>query len=93
MPQKDFWRQQAQKPAAAALQAKFRDATAAHQQGRFADAERIYGDILRQQPKHFDALHRLGIIAAQTGRTEQAVELFQEGDQTETRPLPPLTEI
>ena len=77
MPQKDAWRLQAQKPAAAALQAKFREATAAHQQGKFADAERIYGDILRQQPNHFDALHRLGVIAAQTGRTERAVELFR----------------
>ena len=82
MPQKDFW--QAQKPTAAALEAKFGEATAAHQQGRFADAERIYGDILRQQPRHFDALHRLGVIAAQTGRTEQAVELFRKAIKLDT---------
>ena len=77
MPQKDVWRLQALKPAAAALQAKFMEATVAHQQGKLADAERIYGDILQQQPNHFDALHRLGVIAAQMGRTERAVELFR----------------
>ncbi len=78
MPPKDAWQFQPQKPAAAALHAKFMEATKAHQQGRLADAERIYGDVLRQQPKHFEALHRLGIIAAQTGRTERAVELFRK---------------
>jgi tetratricopeptide (TPR) repeat protein len=77
MPQKDVWRLPAQKPATAALQAKFSEATAAHQQGKLADAERIYGDILQQQPNHFDALHRLGVIAAQTGRTDRAAELFR----------------
>ena len=74
MPQKD--RPQAQAPGSGTLQAKFIQATAVHRQGKLAEAERIYRDILNQQPNHFDVLHRLGIIAAQTGRTEMAVELI-----------------
>jgi len=58
-------------------QAKFDDATVAHRQGKLAEAERIYADILLQQPGYFDALHRLGIIAAQRGQPERAVELFK----------------
>jgi predicted O-linked N-acetylglucosamine transferase (SPINDLY family) len=60
-----------------ALQAKFNQAMALHQQGKLAEAEHIYGEVLRQQPIHFDALHLLGIIAAQTRRTERAVELIR----------------
>ena len=69
---------QAQNPAAVALQAKFKQGVALHQQGKFAEAERIYGEVLRQQPNHFDALHLLGVIAAQTRRTERAVELIRK---------------
>jgi tetratricopeptide (TPR) repeat protein len=58
------------------LQAKLKEAVAFHQQGKLADAERMYRGILQRQPNHFDALHLLGIIAAQTRRTELAVELI-----------------
>jgi predicted O-linked N-acetylglucosamine transferase (SPINDLY family) len=58
------------------LQAKFDQALALHQQGKLADAERIYSEVLRQQPNHFDALHLLGVIAAQTRRTERGIELI-----------------
>ena len=67
---------QGQNPAAAALQASFAQAVALHEQGRLADAERIYRQILQQQPQHFGALHRLGIIALQTQHIRQAVELI-----------------
>jgi tetratricopeptide (TPR) repeat protein len=40
-----------------ALQAKFNQAVALHQQGKLTEAERIYGEVLRQQPNHFDTLH------------------------------------
>ena len=62
-------------PAAAALQAKLKVAAAFHERGKLADAERICRDILQRQPNHFDALHLLGVIAAQTRRTELAAEL------------------
>ena len=67
-----------QNQAAAALQAKFKKGLALHQQGKLVDAEHIYGEILRQQPNHFDALHMLGVIALQTRRPEQAVELISK---------------
>src|SRR5215472_17230424 len=69
-------RPQVQASVAAALQAKLKEAVAFHQQGKLADAERIYREILQRQPNHFDALHLLGVIAAQTRRTELAVELI-----------------
>jgi protein O-GlcNAc transferase len=69
-------RPQVQAPVAAALQAKLKEAVAFHQQGKLADAERIYREILQRQPNHFDALHLLGVIAAQTRRTELTVELI-----------------
>jgi tetratricopeptide (TPR) repeat protein len=77
MSQRDAWRLQLMNPAAAGLEAKFTEASALHQQGKLAEAERIYGDVLRRQPNHFDALHRLAVIAAQTGQTERAAELFK----------------
>ena len=40
------------------LQAKFNQAVGLHQRGKLADAERMYGEILQQQPNHFDALHQ-----------------------------------
>ena len=60
----------------AALQAKFNQGIALQQQGRLADAERIYREVLRQQPNHFGALHLLGLIALETRHTERAVELI-----------------
>jgi tetratricopeptide (TPR) repeat protein len=49
----------------------------AHQrEGRLADAERAYEQVLRQHPNHFDALHMLGVVALQTQRPERAVELI-----------------
>jgi tetratricopeptide (TPR) repeat protein len=49
---------------------------ALHQQGKFADAERIYREILQNQPQHLGALFRLGVIALQTRHPERAVELI-----------------
>jgi protein O-GlcNAc transferase len=63
---------------AAALQSKFRQGLALHRQGDLAAAERIYQEILEQQPQHFDAQHMLGVIALQTRRTELGVELIRK---------------
>src|SRR5437763_622164 len=62
---------------AAALQAAFAQGLALHQRGQLAAAERIYEDILRQQPSHFDALHLLGLISAQSGRMERGADLMR----------------
>jgi tetratricopeptide (TPR) repeat protein len=42
----------------------------------FSDAEKICKETLQQQPKHFDALHFLGLIALQTNRAERSVSLI-----------------
>ena len=77
MPETGDAQPQAQKPAAAALQAKLNQGMALHRQGKLADAERCYGEVLQRQPNHFGALHLLGVIAHQTRRTERAVELIK----------------
>jgi len=59
-----------------AVEFNFRRGLELTQVGRLAEAEQLYLDVLREQPNHFDALHLLGIIAAQTGRPELAVELI-----------------
>ena len=42
-------------------------ASAFHREGRFAEAETAYRDILQQWPNQFDALHLLGVLTLQTG--------------------------
>lgn len=59
------------------IQAKFQQGLALHQQGMLAEAERIYEAVLQVQPKHFDALHLLGIVALQTRRTQRGVDLIK----------------
>ena len=76
MPETGDVQPQAQKPAGVALQARFEQASALHQQGKLAEAERIYREILWQQPQHFGALHLLGVIALQTRHMERAAELI-----------------
>ncbi len=48
-----------------------------HQAGRLPAAEQIYRQILLVEPYHADALHMLGVIAAQVGKPEIAVDLFR----------------
>lgn len=47
-----------------------------HKAGRLEEAELIYREILASQPEHADALHFLGMIAAQRGQLAQAVDLI-----------------
>ncbi len=54
----------------------FRHGLELHRQGRLAEAERLYIEVLRRHPTHADALHVLGIVALQTGRPERAAELI-----------------
>ena len=45
-------------------------------QGRLTEAAAIYQVVLRYDPNHPEALHYLGLIALQTGRTGQGVRLI-----------------
>ncbi len=47
-----------------------------HQEGRLAEAEADYRRALAAHPGHPDALHRLGVLALQTGRAGLSVELL-----------------
>ncbi len=60
----------------AVVHEKLRQGLALHQQGRLAEAEQCYEEVLRSTPKHFDALHLLGVLAMQTGRPERGVDLI-----------------
>jgi tetratricopeptide (TPR) repeat protein len=60
------------------LPMKLQLAIALHQRGQFPQARRIYEEILRIEPKNFDALHLLGVIAAQSKDSKRAVQLFDK---------------
>ncbi|NJM28084.1 MAG: tetratricopeptide repeat protein [Pseudanabaena sp. RU_4_16] len=49
-----------------------------HQSGRLQEAERVYLQILKQQPTHLDAMHNLGTIACQSQKFDNAINYFQQ---------------
>ena len=50
---------------------------AAHKEGKFQDAERLYRAILEAQPSHPDANHNLGGLAVAVGKPLEAIPLFK----------------
>jgi predicted O-linked N-acetylglucosamine transferase (SPINDLY family) len=46
--------------------------------GRLEEARALYRQILGTQPAHPDALHQLGVISAQTGDPQAAIELIRQ---------------
>jgi tetratricopeptide (TPR) repeat protein len=56
----------------------FRKATQAHQEGRYADAEKGYRKIARRAPDHFDVLHLLGQCLIQSQSFSQAVPWLEK---------------
>ena len=66
------------------VQAKFQQALGLHKRGQIGQAQVIYEEILRVQPKHFDSLHLLGVSAIQTGRLEYGIQLI--GDAIKVNP-------
>ena len=48
-------------------------ALAFHRQGRIAEAERLYRQVLNASPGHFDARHLLGMLRSQQGRHQEAL--------------------
>lgn len=49
-----------------------------HQKGDLIGAGEIYAQILKLQPLHFDALHLSGLIAANSGEHEAAIQLISK---------------
>src|SRR4051812_29618916 len=58
------------------LRAMLRQALAHHAAGRLEPAELLYRDVLAVEPENFDALHKLGLLAHQTGNTQAGIELM-----------------
>jgi len=53
-------------------------AIARHQAGQFAEAEKLYRQILSQVPRQPDALHLLGLLAHHRGQHANAVEIINQ---------------
>jgi protein O-GlcNAc transferase len=58
----------------ARAEAAFRQAHALHQQGRLDEAGALYRQVLQWEPRHFHALHLLGVIALQQQHAELALD-------------------
>jgi tetratricopeptide (TPR) repeat protein/SAM-dependent methyltransferase len=57
-------------------QDSFNEALRLHQSGQFAEAERLYRQILTRDPRHADSLHLLGVLAYQRGEPQSAIDLI-----------------
>lgn len=57
---------------------KLNEAIALHQQGRLQEAMTLYSGILEIQPRHFDAIHLLGVIANQFKNYRLAADLIAQ---------------
>ena len=56
-----------------------------HQRGAFAEAQAVCREILQRAPRHFDALHLLGVTEYQSGRHEEADRQLQQALLVEPR--------
>ena len=56
-----------------------------HQHGRLAEAERLYRDIIREEPQHCDALHLLGLIRIDQRDYQAGVRLIESAVATNPR--------
>ena len=63
----------------------YAQAVLAQHHGLIAEAQTLYRQILEQVPAHFDALHRLGITEAQSGRHAEADRLLEQALNLEPR--------
>ena len=65
-------------PSATQAQAMFREGLALQNAGQLEQAHAIYHQVLKLLPRHFDALHMLGVIAARTNNPTRAIELINK---------------
>ena len=56
----------------------FQHALGLHQKGMLPLAEALYHDLLERNPKHFEALHLLGLIRYKQGKLEEAEKLIKQ---------------
>lgn len=60
------------------MKASLNEAIDHHGAGRLTQAETIYRQILQDEPDNAEVLHRLGVVALQTGHHEAAEKLIQK---------------
>jgi len=70
------------KKIAGGAQDSFAEALRLHQAGEFAEAERLYRQILARDPRHADSLHLLGVLAYQRGQHQSAIDLIGQAIAT-----------
>jgi predicted O-linked N-acetylglucosamine transferase (SPINDLY family) len=66
--------------------AQFERALQLHQQGDLAGASALYEAVLTQEAAHFDALHLLGVVAAQSGDPARAITLIDRALAVDAAP-------
>lgn len=59
-----------------AAQESFDAALHEHKRGKLNEAERLYRRVLAAHPRHAETLHMLGVIAAQRGQHDPAIDLI-----------------
>jgi tetratricopeptide (TPR) repeat protein len=64
-----------------------------HQNGRLAEAERLYSEIRQSDSDHFEATHLLGTIRHQQGRNQEAVELIAAALESSPQSAPALVNL
>jgi tetratricopeptide (TPR) repeat protein len=63
----------------------FERAVALHAQGQLREAEELYDRVLAADPRHFDAVYRLGLIRLQQGQFADAESLFRRAVKLDKR--------
>lgn len=63
---------------------------ALHQAGRLDEARRVYETVLDADPRHFQALHLLGVCCIQSGNLAQGAELIERALEVQPDDAPAL---
>ena len=69
----------------AGVASKLQAAMQHHRAGRVAEAERLYRDVLTDDPRAVEAVFLLGVLAMDAGRTHDAVDAFARATQLAPR--------
>jgi len=64
------------RPTADIIAQLLHEARSLHSQGNLANAASFYQKVLKAEPRHFDAMHLLGVLRYQQGRDAEAVKLI-----------------
>ena len=59
----------------------FAQAAKDYKKNNFKSAEKLYKEILKKNPDHFDSIVFLGHLSAQSGKLEKAKQFFQKAIQ------------